>query len=56
MKRVFNNLYVFWLLLLLPSIPLMIGFVSGSDSAHSLLHPSGENAVRLMILAFADAI
>lgn len=50
-KRFFNSPYVFWALLALPSIGMVSAFVSGSDSPHELLHPTGEFAARFMIVA-----
>lgn len=50
-KRIFNSPYFFWALLVLPSIGMVSGFMSGSASPHGLLHPTGEFAARFMILA-----
>ncbi|MDA0238538.1 MAG: ferric reductase-like transmembrane domain-containing protein [Proteobacteria bacterium] len=46
-----NHPCFFWAVLAVPSIPMIIGFGSGRASPESLLHPSGEFAARLMIVA-----
>lgn len=48
-----NSRYVVWLLLVLPSIPMVYGLTSGSSTPESLLHPTGEFAARFMIVAMA---
>lgn len=50
MKSILNSPYAFWLLLALPSIPMTMTMVSGSNPA-DLLHPTGEFAARFMIIA-----
>lgn len=45
-----KNIYLFWLILALPSIPMFLALIQGQD-AHHLLHPSGEFAARFMIIA-----
>lgn len=50
-KRFFNAPYVFWALLALPSFAMLSAFVSGSESPHKLLHPTGEFSARFMIFA-----
>lgn len=42
---------VFWLVLALPAAFMLAGFLEGDTLAMDLLHPSGEMAVRLMLLA-----
>lgn len=49
-KRVLNTPYAFWLILALPSLAMINGALSGRD-LESLLHPTGEFAARLMIIA-----
>jgi sulfoxide reductase heme-binding subunit YedZ len=52
-KGFFNSIYVFWIILVLPAVPMtfvLFGAVDGSG-AEDLLHPSGEFAARLMIIA-----
>lgn len=43
--------YFTWLLLALPSLMMLKDYVTGSVTAHQLLHPSGEFGARAMILA-----
>jgi len=50
MKRVFNHPYFFWLLLAIPSIPMMLELSQGRNVGR-LLHPTGEFAARFMIIA-----
>ena len=45
--------YVLWLLLALPSIPMVMALTSGTRTAEELLHPTGEFAARFMIVAMA---
>lgn len=49
--RVLNHPWFFWLLLCLPSVPMVAGLVSGSSTPERLLHPTGEFAARFMIVA-----
>ncbi|MFN3817906.1 sulfite oxidase heme-binding subunit YedZ [Blastomonas sp.] len=41
----------FWLILALPGIAMLAGFVGDPVTAFDLIHPSGEFSVRLMIVA-----
>ncbi|MGI9354542.1 MAG: sulfite oxidase heme-binding subunit YedZ [Rhizobiaceae bacterium] len=50
MNRFFNSQYFFWAILVLPSIPMVLGLGSGTDPER-LLHPTGEFAARFMIIA-----
>ncbi len=49
-KRLLNTPYVFWAILALPSLAMINGALSGRD-LEGLLHPTGEFAARLMIIA-----
>ena len=51
MRKFFNSPYLFWAILLLPSIPMMGGFLSEPENVGRLLHPSGEFSARFMIIA-----
>lgn len=42
---------LFWLVLALPAALMLRGYVSGGSLAMDLLHPTGEFAVQLMVLA-----
>lgn len=50
MLRLLNQVWFFWLILALPSIPMMIAIVQGGD-LERLLHPTGEFSARFMIIA-----
>ena len=50
MARFFNSPFVFWAILAIPSVPMMIAFVSDIGNAEKLLHPSGEFSARFMII------
>lgn len=49
-KRLLNTPYAFWAILALPSFAMINAALSGAD-LEELLHPTGEFAARLMILA-----
>ncbi len=49
MKSALNSPYLFWLILILPSIPMTMGLVSGAE-AERLLHPTGEFSARFLII------
>lgn len=51
MRAVVASRYLFWAILLLPSIPLLVEFTADTASAERLLHPSGEFSARFMIIA-----
>jgi sulfoxide reductase heme-binding subunit YedZ len=51
MIKFFNSPYLFWAILLVPSLPMLGGFLSEPENAGRLLHPSGEFAARFMIIA-----
>jgi sulfoxide reductase heme-binding subunit YedZ len=53
LKRSLNNHLLFWVLLSLPALPMISGLASDRVTADVLLHPSGEFAARLMIVAMA---
>lgn len=50
MKRILNHPWFLWLILAIPSIPIMIRLING-ERLERLLHPSGEFAARFMIIA-----
>ena len=50
LKRAWDSPYCFWAILAIPSIPLLAGALGGND-LEPLLHPSGEQSARMMILA-----
>jgi sulfoxide reductase heme-binding subunit YedZ len=50
MKNLLNHPRFFWVILAIPSIPVMIGLTLGTDPGE-LLHPTGEFSARFMILA-----
>ena len=56
-SNVVNSRYFLWLLLALPSVPMLAAMASGLPNdvgepiAHRLLHPTGEFAARFMIIA-----
>lgn len=50
MRAIVGHRFFFWAVLAIPSIPMMVGLISGSTSAERLLHPSGEFAARFMII------
>ena len=47
----FKSKYFLWLLLGLPSLAMLVQFAGDTSSTESLLHPSGEFAARMMIIA-----
>ncbi len=51
MLRILKIPQIFWLLLAIPAIAMMAGFVQDPVTAFDLVHPSGEFSVRLMIIA-----
>jgi methionine sulfoxide reductase heme-binding subunit len=51
MRTIINSRYFVWALLALPGIAMMRAFAGGSLDAQELLHPTGETAVRLMVVA-----
>lgn len=53
LRRIANNIYVFWALLAVPAIPMIAAYLRDPAAAFDLIHPSGEFSVRLMILAMA---
>ena len=50
-KSLLNQRPTLCLILALPGIPLLAGVLSGSMTPHVALHPTGETATRLMIIA-----
>ncbi len=53
MSSVTQSRYFLWLLLALPSMPMIAALASGSADSEQLLHPTGEFAARFMIIAMA---
>lgn len=45
-----NSVFFFWLLLAIPSIPMLISLLNGGDFGE-LLHPTGEFSARFLIVA-----
>ncbi|MCB2050862.1 MAG: ferric reductase-like transmembrane domain-containing protein [Novosphingobium sp.] len=50
MRSVINK-WLIWFLLALPGLGMLSGYISGTSDAHRMLHPTGEFAVRFMVLA-----
>lgn len=50
MSTLINSVYFFWLLLAIPSIPMLISLLNGGDFGE-LLHPTGEFSARFLIVA-----
>lgn len=50
MRSVINN-WLIWLVLALPGVGMLSGYVAGRTDAMEMLHPTGEFAVRFMVLA-----
>lgn len=50
-RSIFNSRPFLWLLLSLPALPLLYGLAFGSLGLHVALHPTGETAARLTIIA-----
>lgn len=55
LRAVLNSHYTFWLLLALPSLPMLYTLLTlepeNTRALHRLLHPTGEFAARFMIIA-----
>jgi sulfoxide reductase heme-binding subunit YedZ len=51
--RKLNSLPVFWLVLSIPAILLLRGFLAGDIIAMDMLHPTGELSARFLIIALA---
>jgi len=51
--RKLNSLPVFWLVLSIPAILLLRGFLAGEIIAMDMLHPTGELSARFLIIALA---
>jgi sulfoxide reductase heme-binding subunit YedZ len=51
MLRILKNPRLIWLVLAMPAIAMVAGFVRDPVTAFDLIHPSGEFSVRLMIAA-----
>lgn len=52
-RRLIASLLLFWLLLAVPAVPMLWTFAGDPATAFDLVHPSGEMAVRLVIVAMA---
>ncbi len=46
-----NSKYFLWSLLALPALAMLVQFTGDTSAAEQLLHPSGEFAARMMIVA-----
>lgn len=53
MRIILNNPWLIWALLALPGLAALAGFAGGRLDAMQMLHPTGEWAVRLMVIAMA---
>jgi methionine sulfoxide reductase heme-binding subunit len=51
LRIILNNKYVFWALLAIPAAFMLRGYLTGETIAMDMLHPTGEWAARLMIIA-----
>ena len=51
--RNLNSLPVFWMILTIPAILLLRGYLAGDIIAMDMLHPTGEFSARFMIIALA---
>lgn len=51
LRIILNSRYFFWMLLAIPALLMLRGYCSGDIIAMDMLHPTGEWAARLMILA-----
>lgn len=51
MRTILNNRLTIWLLLALPGLAALQGYATGRLDAMDMLHPTGEWAVRWMVLA-----
>ncbi len=51
LNSILSSRYLLWVILALPSIPMILGVSSGTATPHGLLHPTGEFAARFMIIA-----
>lgn len=51
MRFILNNPWLWWLILAVPGIAMMHGYFGGRLDAMEMLHPTGEWAVRFMVLA-----
>lgn len=51
LRTALNKKPLFWFLLSIPALFMIAGFLSGNVIAMDLLHPTGEWAARLMIVA-----
>ena len=51
MRMILNKKPLFWLLLSIPAMLMLSGYVRGRVDAMDMLHPTGEFSARLMIIA-----
>lgn len=51
MRFILNNPWFTWLILAIPGIAMARGYLGGQLDAMEMLHPTGEWAVRFMVLA-----
>jgi sulfoxide reductase heme-binding subunit YedZ len=50
LKNILNSKHILWLILAVPAIGMILGYISNGN-AHEILHGSGEFAARFMIIA-----
>ena len=51
LKRVLSHPVFFWLVLSIPTVPMLLALSAGTATAETLVHPTGEFAARFMIVA-----
>lgn len=51
MRMILNSRYFIWVILALPGLGLLNAFAMGKMDAMAMLHPTGEFAVRFMVIA-----
>jgi sulfoxide reductase heme-binding subunit YedZ len=51
MRTIVNSARVLWLLLALPGLAMVRGWLSGTVETMDMLHPTGETSARLMVAA-----
>lgn len=51
LRTILNNRFFLWIILAIPAIGLLNAYYIGAMDAMTLLHPTGEFSVRLMVIA-----
>ena len=51
MRTIINSVRLFWLLLAVPGIAILPGWLTGRIETMDMIHPTGEMSARLMVLA-----